>query len=118
MDEPLLDHPGLHHRDEVGEQVVVAQARGEAVTNEEHHDRHHVQAHDLHHLRVGIVADILVPHRHAGIEEHRHGHQEGEQGDVVHAEDARAPVDHVVIGGKVLGPQERLLTQLDGDVRS
>ena len=114
MDEPLLDDPGLQHRDEVGEEVVVAEAGGEVVTDEEHHDRHHVQAHEAHHLRVGIVTRALVLHRHTRVEEHRQGHQEGEQGDVVHPEDARAPMDDVVIGGEVLGPQERLLAQLDG----
>ena len=33
---------------------------------------------------------------------------------MVHSKDAGAPVDYVVIGAEVLGPQEGLLTQLYG----
>ena len=84
---------------------------------EEHHDGHHVQAHGLHHLGIGVIACGGLGLHDLGIEEHGDGHQEGKERNVVHAQDAGTPGDDVVIGAQVFGPEERLLTQFDGSIQ-
>ena len=113
MNKPLLDHPGLQHRNQVGKQVIVAQTGGEAVADKEHHHRHHPHAHELHARHIRIAGHLRGIHLR--IEEHGHRHEQREQRKMVtDKRNAGSEINEGIVRAQVIGPQERLLTQLDG----
>ena len=89
MDLVVVDHTADDERlpdgEEVRQQVVIAQAARIAVEPEEHHDRHHVDHHELHacHLRLRRSSLLVVE---IGVSEQRHRHQQGEQRNMVAVE--------------------------------
>ena len=100
--------------DEIGKEVIIAKTGREIVTDEEHHDRHHPDAHELHHLRIGVVPAHLGARDELRVEEHGNGHKQREQRDMVpEKRDPRPEIDYGVVCAKVFRPEERLLTQLD-----
>ena len=52
-------------------------------------------------------------HGNLGVEEHAKRHQEGEERNMVHAQDAGAPMNHIIVCREVFGPEEGLLTEFD-----
>ena len=80
--------------------------------NEEALEAIRIQFHlnDPYIVRLGRYFLQLL-HGDLGVEEHGEGHQQGKETNVVHAQDACAPVDYIVISAQVLCPEERLLTQ-------
>ena len=64
MHEPLLDYKVLSDGIKLGQQIIVTECRGYAVTDEEHHYRHEPQGHELHRRGRRIVGRRLTAHRH------------------------------------------------------
>ena len=109
----IAESEGLPHRDDIADQIVVAQAARVVIEPEKQHQRHQVEHHELHagHLRTCLgglrVADLRG-------DENRYGHQQREQADVVAVErDVERKMQNAVVGRQVVGPEERFAAQLD-----
>ena len=107
----------LQDGDKRGDEEVVAQTRGVLVEDEEEHHGHHVR----HHGHAGHLLLPRVAHVHVdlGVDHVDNRHQQTEEADVVTHEgaderDVGVPRDDGVERREVFGPEERLLTQLDG----
>ena len=109
----IAESEGLPHRDDIADQIVVAQAARVVIEPEKQHQRHQVEHHELHagHLRTCLgglrVADLRG-------DENRYGHQQREQADVVAVErDVERKMQNAVVRRQVVGPEERFAAQLD-----
>ena len=78
--EPLLDHGHLQDADDVGQQVVVAEAGRVVVHEEQHHDGEHLH-HQLHARHALLLGHLLLVH--LGVDDRAGRHQQGEEAHVV-----------------------------------
>ena len=102
---------------QTGEEVVVAEAAGVVVEDEEEHQRHDVH-HVLHHLHLlRLIARhrvLLLTHGDPRVDDVRQAEEQAEDGEVVADEpEVGVPAEQFVVAREVVGPEETLAAQLD-----
>ena len=111
--------PHDEYAGEARKEVVVGEARGVVVEDEEEghgHDAHH----PLHHLHLLLLLGghhgvLLLAHADERVDDVGEREQEAEDAHVVADEpEVLRPADEVVVGREVVGPEEALSPEFDG----